>query len=38
MMRVTHFVVIFWACFMAGLSSIFVHIGLDLNFLFYLMA
>jgi urea-proton symporter len=31
-------VVIFWAIFLAGIDTAFVYIGLDLNFLFYLMA
>ncbi len=30
--------VIFWAIFLAGIDTAFAHIGLDLNFLFYLMA
>nr|ODN92864.1 hypothetical protein L204_05033 [Cryptococcus depauperatus CBS 7855] len=38
MMRVNHAVVIFWAIFMAGINSVFAHIGLNLNFLFYFMA
>ncbi|GAA5852753.1 hypothetical protein JCM8547_002616 [Rhodosporidiobolus lusitaniae] len=38
LMRVNHAAVIGWALFMAGLSSVWVWIGLDLNFLFYLMA
>jgi len=31
-------VVIFWAIFLAGIDTAFAYIGLDLNFLFYLMA
>jgi hypothetical protein len=31
-------VVIGWAIFLAGIDTAFAHIGLDLNFLFYLMA
>ncbi|KIV79062.1 hypothetical protein PV11_06649 [Exophiala sideris] len=38
MMRVNHAVVIFWAIFLAGIDTAFAYIGLDLNFLFYLMA
>lgn len=30
--------VILWAIFLAGIDTVFVYIGLDLNFLFYLMA
>lgn len=30
--------VIFWAIFLAGIDTAFAYIGLDLNFLFYLMA
>ncbi|KAF7561741.1 hypothetical protein G7046_g2398 [Stylonectria norvegica] len=37
-MKVNHAVVILWAIFLAGIDTAFVHIGLDLNFLFYLMA
>ncbi|WWC64302.1 uncharacterized protein I303_106912 [Kwoniella dejecticola CBS 10117] len=38
MMRVNHAVVIGWAIFLAGINTVFAHIGLDLNFLFYFMA
>lgn len=38
MMRVNHAVVVFWAIFLAGIDTAFAYIGLDLNFLFYLMA
>ncbi|KII84015.1 hypothetical protein PLICRDRAFT_95677 [Plicaturopsis crispa FD-325 SS-3] len=37
LMWVNHATVIFWAVFMSGFSSVWVHIGLDLNFLFYIM-
>ncbi|KAM0755832.1 SSS family solute:Na+ symporter [Meredithblackwellia eburnea MCA 4105] len=37
MLNVSHGVVVAWAIFMAGISSVFYHIGLDLNFLFYMM-
>ncbi|KAF1814416.1 SSS family solute:Na+ symporter [Eremomyces bilateralis CBS 781.70] len=38
MMRINHAVVICWAIFLAGIDTAFAYIGLDLNFLFYLMA
>ncbi|KAL2404440.1 Urea active transporter [Exophiala dermatitidis] len=38
MMRANHAVVIIWAIFLAGIDTAFAYIGLDLNFLFYLMA
>ncbi|WWC73360.1 uncharacterized protein I206_107327 [Kwoniella pini CBS 10737] len=38
MMNVNHAVVIGWAIFLAGINTVFAHIGLDLNFLFYFMA
>lgn len=38
MMRANHLVVILWAIVLAGIDTAFAHIGLDLNFLFYLMA
>ncbi|WWC97813.1 hypothetical protein V866_004700 [Kwoniella sp. B9012] len=38
MMTVNHSVVIAWAIFLAGINTVFAHIGLDLNFLFYFMA
>ncbi|KAF4126553.1 Sodium:solute symporter family [Geosmithia morbida] len=38
MMKSNHVVVVIWAVFLAGIDTAFVHIGLDLNFLFYLMA
>ncbi|KIV97519.1 hypothetical protein, variant 3 [Exophiala mesophila] len=38
MMKANHIVVVLWAIFLASIDTAFVHIGLDLNFLFYLMA
>ncbi|WVQ94814.1 hypothetical protein IAU59_001897 [Kwoniella sp. CBS 9459] len=38
LMRVNHIAVVAWAIFLAGIDSVFSHIGLDLNFLFYFMA
>ncbi|WRT68788.1 uncharacterized protein IL334_005768 [Kwoniella shivajii] len=38
MMAVNHTVVVVWAIFLAGINTVFAHVGLDLNFLFYFMA
>lgn len=38
LMRVNHATVIGWAIFLAGINTAFAYIGLNLNFLFYLMA